>query len=67
MLKKKPKNLGRGLKSWGIVENGLYFENIKKKKQKNYYKGIKTAVAEKRYRLFAQYRLLAPTVDSSFH
>ena len=35
MLKKKPKNLGRGLKSWGIVENGLYFENIKKREQKN--------------------------------
>ena len=32
---KKPKILGRGLKSWGIVENGLYFENIKKKNPKN--------------------------------
>ena len=32
---KKPKNLDRRLKSWGIVENGLYFENIKKKKKKN--------------------------------
>ena len=31
---KKPKNLDRRLKSWGIVENGLYFENIKKKKNK---------------------------------
>ena len=31
---KKPKNLDRRLKSWGIVENGLYFENIKKKNQK---------------------------------
>ena len=27
---KKPKNLDRELKIWGIVENGLYFENIKK-------------------------------------
>ena len=35
LSKKKPKNKGRGLKSWGIVENGLYFENIKKTKQKN--------------------------------
>ena len=31
-LKKKPKTKGRGLKSWGIVENGLYFENIREKK-----------------------------------
>ena len=31
----KPSNIGRGLKSWGSVVNGLYFENIKKKKQKN--------------------------------
>ena len=30
MLKKNPKNLDRELKIWGIVENGLYFENIKK-------------------------------------
>ena len=29
---KNPKNIGRVLKSWGIVENGLYFKNIKKKK-----------------------------------
>ena len=31
---KKPKNKGRGLKSWGIVENGLYFENVRKKPTK---------------------------------
>ena len=30
----KPKNIGIGLKSWGIVEYGLYFENIKKKNPK---------------------------------
>ena len=30
----KPKNIGRGLKNWGFVENGLYFENIEEKKQK---------------------------------
>ena len=33
-LKKKTKNIGRGLKNWGIVQNGLYFENIEKKKKK---------------------------------
>ena len=31
---KKPKNLDRELKIWGIVENGLYFENIKKNLKK---------------------------------
>ena len=31
---KKPKNLDRELKIWGIVENGLYFENIEKKTKK---------------------------------
>ena len=31
----KPKNIGRGLKNWGIVQNRLYFENIKEKNQKN--------------------------------
>ena len=34
IVKKKPKNKGRWLKSWGIVENGLYFENIRKKTNK---------------------------------
>ena len=42
---KKPKNLDRELKIWGIVENGLYFENIEEKKQKSYFKGVKTAAA----------------------
>ena len=27
---KNPKILDRELKIWGIVENGLYFENVKK-------------------------------------
>ena len=31
---KNPKNLDRELKIWGIVENGLYFENIKKNLKK---------------------------------
>ena len=49
------------LKSWDFVENGLYFENIEEKNQKSYFKCVKTAAVEKRYRLFARYRLLAPT------
>ena len=43
---KKPKNLDRGLKSWGIFKNGLYFENIEKKNQTNKCKGVKTALAK---------------------
>ena len=31
---KKPKNLDRELKIWGIVENGQYFENIEEKNKK---------------------------------
>ena len=31
---KKPKYLDRELKIWGIVENGLYFENIEEKTKK---------------------------------
>ena len=31
MSKKTPKNKGRGLKILGIVENVLYFENMRKK------------------------------------
>ena len=48
---KKPKNKGIGLKSWGIVENWLYFENIKKKNPQKLCKGIKTEAAEKQYRI----------------
>ena len=56
---KKSKN--KVLKSWDFVENGLYFENIEEKNQKSYFKCVKTAAVEKRCRLFARYRLLAPT------
>ena len=40
---KKPKNIVRGMKSWNLVENGLYFENIEEKTQKSYFKGVKTS------------------------
>ena len=50
------------LKSWDFVENVLYFENIEEKNQKSYFKCIKTAAVEKRYRLFVRYRLSAPIV-----
>ena len=59
---KKSKNKVRVLKSWDFVENVLYFENIEEKNQKSYFKCIKTAAVEKRYRLFVRYRLSAPTV-----
>ena len=60
---KKSKNKVRVLKSRDFVENGLYFENIGKKKQKSYSKCVKTVAVEKRYRLFMRYRLSAPTVQ----
>ena len=57
---KKPKYLDRELKIWCIVENGQYFENIKKNLKKLMI-GCKNGGGNL-YRLFALYTLSAPTV-----